>query len=624
MIDNSRDKIEDIKRRLYDIKNKNVNRHLEGVLHQVPHKINEEWQDEELEKQLEDMKNRKPKMSIFKKIFIGSFLFFIIAVSYALYMFYNGDVSVTSEKIDISVLGNAFTKGGVELPVLIEITNRNNVDLELVNMIVEYPSGANDDPTSITRLPKEAIGIIKSGESITKNVKVKLYGEEKSTRNIVINLEYQSEGSNAIFTKQAVYPVTISSAPLSLGIEAPTSAVSDQEYSFNVKALLNSSVPNSNTILQISYPDNFIFEDATPKPDFYGNNSWDLSKIETSTPFDVTVKGKIVGDNGEEKVFHVYAGIANSLDKSKVSVVYNSLLHKVEIKEPFLEAKIISPDSISGGDTVNVEISWANNLPTEITDASIVAVLSGNALVDKSIMTPQGFYDSLNNKITWDRNTSSLMSQIEPGEKGKFSFSFKSKSFVGLNSVKDPNVSINVSIKGRQSTGSIFENVDNFSNKVIKVLSDFQIAVGAKYLSGSLPPKAETETKYVITWSLSNNVNNISGAKATASLPVYVDWVGTKDNGGSVTYNEFTREVVWNIGQVSRDTGISSNREASFIVSLKPSVSQLGSVPVLLKETKLQGQDNFANSLISKVRNSITTNLPNDPSSNIGGGRVVQ
>jgi len=622
MIEESKHKIEDAKIHLYDAKDKNVDRHLTGVLHQVPHKVSLDWQDDESIKK-EDMKNKKPKMSIFKKFFIFAILFFLGAAGFATYMFFNSDVSISKDKIDLIVLGNAFAKGGNELPLEVEIVNHNNANLELVNLIVEYPSGASDDVTEVTRLPRETIGTINKGESVTRSIKVRLYGEEKSIRNVKVSIEYHPEGSNAIFTKETVYPITISSAPLSLFIEAPDTATIDQKISFNIKAVLNTSLPDSNTVLQLSYPENFVFEDSSIKPDF-GDSVWNLSSITTETPFDLTINGRMVGQDGDEQVFHVYAGVENPSDKSKVSVIYNSLLHTVNIVRPFLDATVLAVDTASGGEKVNVSIAWSNNLSTRVTDAVIIAKVSGNGFLDKSIESEEGFYDSLKNQIIWDRNTTSVLSGIEPGGKGVFKFTFKTKSFVGLSDmVRDPQVSVDVSIKGRQpSLGSSFEEVNNFSNKIIKVGSDFQIVAGANYLSGSLPPKAETETKYSITWTLSNTVNGINGAKAVTTLPVYVKWVSAYA-GESVSYNDFTREVTWNIGSVNPNTGVGSNKEASFIVSINPSVSQIGSTPQLIKETNLTGQDSFTKSSVTDVSNAVTTNLINS-TNNIGSGRVIE
>jgi len=626
MIGENKDKIEDVKKRLYDPSDKAMSHQREGILHQINHNVPLEWQEDK-DKNGDNMKNKfkKPPVSIFKKFFVVSVIFFIGALGFAFYKFSNNDSSVSSDKISVMVIGNSFTKGGDDLPLQIEITNNNNASLDLVNLIIEYPKGAEDSATDVVRLPKDSIGTIKSKETVIRNIKVKLFGMEKSVRNIQIRLEYHPQGSNAVFSKDIAYPVTISLAPISLNIDSPTNTTSNQPISFKISSALNTSLPGEKPILQVTYPSNFIFDSAIPAPTL-GNSIWDLSSLTTTNPITVEVKGRIVGQDGDEQVFHAYVGTANGMDQSEVNVVYSSVLQKVLITKPFLDARILvnSKDqaeyAVRGGDDVNVEIDWSNNLSTLITDGQIIANLSGNVFDKSTVKTNNGFYDSVNNQIIWDRNSVSTLSEINPGESGTLTFSFRPASFAGsLNVIKDPQVVINVSIKGRQpQLGSTFNEINNFSEKIVKVLSDFQIASSASYLKGSNPPKAETETTYSINWILSNSSNGIKEAEAKAIIPLYVNFVGAASGETeNITYNEVTREVVWNIGQVLPYTGLSSNREASFVVSLKPSLSQVGSIPQLTKEINLSGKDSFTDTLLKSIRSPISASAAGD-------GRVVK
>jgi len=629
MIKEIKNKIEDVKRHLYDPNDKSMSHQREGILHQVNHNVSLEWQDGQ-SKQEDNMKNKfkKPPVSIFKKFFLVSFIFFIGALGFAFYKFSSNDTSVSNDNIEIMVIGNSFTKGGDELPLQIEITNNNNASLELANLIIEYPKGAEDNTTDVMRLPRDSIGTIKSGENIVRNIKVKLFGEEKAIRNIKISLEYHPQGSNAIFTRDKYYPVTISLAPLSLNIEAPTSTISNQPISFKITSTLNTSLSGENPILQVTYPNNFAFDSAIPIP-LLGNSVWDLSSITTTKPITVEIKGRLIGQDGEEQVFHAYAGTTSETNLSVVNVVYSSILQKILIAKPFLDARILVNGQdqteyvVSGGETVNAEIAWANNLSTRITDGQIIVSLSGNVFDKSTVKSNNGFYDSANSQIIWDRNSVSKLSEINPGESGTVIFSFKPLSLIGLsNVIKDPQVSIKVSIKGRQpQLGSTYNDINNFSEKIVKILSDFQIVSSASYATGSIPPKAETETNYTVTWTLSNSVNNITGAQARSALPIYVNWVGVQQGiNDNLTYNEVTREVIWNIGAVLPNTGINSNREVSFIISLKPSLSQVGSIPQLMKEIYLSGKDSFTNSLIKRTQNPLTTSFANG----LVGGRVTQ
>lgn len=615
-------KIEDIKRRLYEPADTVTHRSKEGILHTINHKVEHEWKNDDLDIN-ENMK--KPKTSIFKKFFIFSIIFLVVCLSVAFYMFYTGGTSVSNDNIDIKVIGNAFTKGGEELPLGIEIVNRNKANLELANIQVSYPNGASDNPADYTRMPRIDVGEIKPGETITKNIKVILYGDEKSDRIINVRLDYHPEGSNAIFTKEYNYSVNISSAPLSMTIDAPQNVTSEQPVTFKVTAVLNTTLPSSDTMMQITYPNNFIYESAIPTPTF-GNNMWSLSSLSLTTPISVEVKGRVIGLDQDQQVFHVYAGTTKSSDRSTIDVVYSSLLHSITIVKPFIEANILVNDTSSAGETVNVRIAWANNLPNRITDGEIIANISGNAVDKASISSQEGFYDSLNNRIVWDKNGVDALSDIEPGANGEVSFSLKSLSLIGAQStIKDPQMTFDVSIRGKQpSLGSTYTDVNNFSKKIVKILSDFQIASSAVFKSGALPPKADKETKYDVTWTLSNSSNAVSNAVARASIPVYVKWIGPVSQRENVTYNESTREVIWNIGSVKANTGGSYNREMTFTIALTPSLSQVGSVPQLMKDLFLTGTDAFTGTSISSKRGPINTLLTSDPNFQSGQERVIK
>lgn len=633
MEEEHRNKIEDIKSHLYDPKAENINIAREGVLHSVAHEVAPAWKAEPRPDPV-TMPIKKPPTSIFKKFFIGAVIFFICALGFAGYMYFNGAPSVSSDKIDIKVLGNSFTKGGDELPLQVEITNNNNASLQLADLVVEYPRGAQDDVSDVIRLPRDTIGTIGAGQTVTRNVNVTLFGDEKSIRNVKVTLEYHPEGSNAIFTKDVQYPVTISSAPLSLTINAPATATADQEISFSVTASLNTTLPAGSTMLQITYPNNFVFDSAAPAPVVTGIGGavWDLSTLTQTAPVTIAVKGKLVGQDGDQQVFHVYAGTTSPTDKSHIDVVYNSLLQTMTITKPFLEAHILVDNqdlptySASGGNKVHAQVSWVNNLSTRITDAQIIVNLSGNAFDKTAVSSLDGFYDSENNRIVWDKNTNQDLASIEPGATGNVTFDFTPISLIGVSNIKDPQVALDLSIQGSQpAQGSNFGDVNNFSKKIVKIMSDFQIATSAEFGTGALPPKAEKQTTYNVTWTLSNSANTITQAQARAVLPIYVNWVGPL--GGStaenVTYNATTREVIWNIGTVRPNTGFNSNREATFTISLKPSLSQVGSTPQLMKDVNLTGSDAFAGVLIKNSAHPITTLLSNDPSFKSGDERVI-
>lgn len=635
MSEEGESKIEEINRRLYEKEDTLKNRHREGVLHPINHEVKLTWENG-LNKtnKKEKLQMKKPKISIFKKFFIFSIIFLFLAGGYALYTFLNDDISISNDKIEIEVIGNAFTKGGEELPLQIRITNNNNANLEQAFLVVSYPKGIEDISTNIVYLPREKIDIIKPGEIITRNISVTLFGYEKSNKEISLSLEYHPEGSNAIFTKEKKFPVTIMTAPVSLLVEGPDSVSPDQEVILKISTILNAPTSQEKNILKISYPQNFIFENAIPSP-LIGDSIWDISSLSITKPLEIEIKGRILGQGGDKSSFNVNVGSVSLKNPATIDTIYNSYIHSIEIVKPFLETHMLvnNLDSNSSivaspsGSTIDISIPWINNLSTKINDVEIIVKISGNAFDKSSVKTFSGFYDSANSQIIWNKNTTKTLATVDPGENGSVEFSLRPISLIGMaGKIKEPQIFLELSLKGKQSNyATDYGDIDSFLKKTIRLTTDFQIASSVYYSAGFIPPKAEGETRYKIEWTLSNSINNVNQAQAKSILPIYVDYVGPLNTTDEkILFNEVTREVIWDIGTVGPTGGASSNKEVSFIVSLRPSLSQVGSVPQLMKSIILTGKDDFSGSLIKNSANPITTSLMNDPTFGDLSGQVVK
>lgn len=625
-------KIEDIKRHLYDRDYSSVTGHKEGYLHPVRHEVPDAWAESSSGAPADTSKPRAS--TLLKNFFMLAIIFLIGAIVFGVVMLSKGPDVVSSDKIDITVLGNAFTEGGEELPLQIEIVNNNSAKLELASMVIEYPRGASSDMTTdMIRIPRDSIGTIEAGARIEKNTKVVLYGDQGSVKNITIKLEYHPEGSNATFTKEVLYPVTISSAPISLTMDGPTTTSANQEVAFSIKVSLNTTLPSTNALLKVDYPSGFIFESATPSP-IKGKSIWALDTLTQATPLLITLKGRMMGQDGDEQALHVYVGTTNPSDASLVDVVYNSLLHTVSLQKPFLDAKFISRGeiaqvyAIANGKQMDMEVAWANNLPTKLSDVELRVHLDGNVFDKTAVSSPTGFYDSLSGDIIWNKSTYPAFATVPPGGKGSMVFNFTPiATFGGAGAIVSPQVALTVSLKGRDaSQGSGFIEAKNLNETIVKIFSDFQIATNARYASGAFPPKAETETAYNITWTLSNSTNQISNAEVRTVLPLYIKWGGVVGSTAeNISYNDVTREVIWRVGTARVNTGFgTSNRELSFKLLLKPSLSQVGSIPQLTKETVLTGTDSFTTKDIKTTRPGLSTRIEGDPNFKSGFERVIK
>ncbi|MDQ5961871.1 MAG: hypothetical protein QG669_263 [Patescibacteria group bacterium] len=625
------DRIEALKHKIYTTSNDVVRKTKEGVLHVKNNvKIPDTWAPR-VQEHVATTTRVMSKPSLFKKFFLFSLIFFAGAVGFAVYKFYGGGNAVSSEKIEIEILGNSFTGGGEALPLQIAVTNKNSVPLELADMIVEYPKGSDDTVLERRRIE---FGEISSGKTIAENVEVTLFGEQGSEKTIKAILEYRVRGSNAIFTKEYSHIVSINAAPLVLSVEAPADVSSNQEMTLRFKAVLNSQTPAENLMIKVNYPPGFVFKSATPSPSL-SNNIWILGDIAKGGEKTVEIKGVVVAQDGEERAFQAFAGTQDSADEAKIGVTYNSLLHTVSVKRPFVETSI----AVNGqkGDTVVIgsqgrvtaEVEWSNNLPSRVDNLEIKAKISGSAFNESSLSTLSGFYDSVQNEIIWDRNTNDDFASVSPGDRGRLAFNFTPQVLSGASG--EPSITIEVSVKGTQpSEGNIVKEINNTEKIVVKISSSFQLAVKAVHTTGpfqntgSLPPVAEQPTSYTVVWTATNSSNRINNGEVRATLPTYVKWVGSvSPTSEDVSYLPATREVVWKVGTIAQGAGFNTDpKEIAFQIELTPSLSQVGSAPVLVNDANAQGVDQFTGQTVKVTKSKVTTRINQDPGF-VSGNEIV-
>jgi hypothetical protein len=632
-------RIEEMKTKLFS-KNYQVKiEHHDSFIYKNKDKVSDSWGV--VDNINSNNKNFFMKTSMFKKFFIFSIAFFVLAIGYASYMFFAGGNTVSNDNIEISVLGNTFTAGGEELPLQIEIINKNSSLLELADLVVEYPNGSSGDLSGDTERLRESLGTIPSGAVKKENMKIILFGEQGSVRQVRIALEYRVEGSNAIFVKEKFFDVTISSAPINLTMEAPTEMSLNQEITLNVKATLNATKSASKILVKLDYPVGFQFISAKPAPSI-NNNIWSLGDLSPGSERDISIVGKMMDVlDGEEKTFHVYSGVQSENDTTNIGIVFNSLGHTILIKKPFIEAKLFVNGvyqreyATNSKTPIQGEIRWINNLDTKINDLQVVAKISGSALNRKTILPKEGFYDSARDMIIWDKNSRSNFSEVNPGDSGSLSFSVTPLSlFSDLGGmISDPNINIEVSINGKQALeGNSMTELKNSETKIVRIISDVGLASKALYYfgpftnTGPVPPRVENETTYTISWSLSNTSNSISKAEVRSTIPQWMRFVGLiSPESEDLVYNPSTKEIIWSVGTIGKGTGITEGgREVFFQVALNPSLSQVGTAPIILNDTILTGHDDFANVDVRVNKASLNTRLPNDTAFPSSGDRVVE
>ncbi|MBI5004861.1 MAG: hypothetical protein HZC04_01595 [Candidatus Lloydbacteria bacterium] len=639
--ENKPSSLEALKKRLYrkinPLKQSGDGQRGAHELHEKKYDVSGTWKEENT------MPQELPKEYLgfgwIKWFFIGSIVFFFVALVVAAFVFFRGSNVVSPDNIVIDVSGPVSIGGGEELALQISVHNNNNVALELSDLLIEYPSGTRAVGNLEKELPRirKSLGNISAGQTVNEVVRAVLFGQEQSVEQIKISLEYRVEGSNAIFVKDKTYEIALSSSPVSVSISALKEVSVNQEMSMAIKVDSRSNTALQNLAVQIEYPSGFEFSGATPSP-ASGQTLWLLGDVPENGSRTITVTGIMRGQDSEKKVFRIAVGTANTSGQQALGVMYSTTFQEITLRRPFMSAEMAVNGSTNeeyiahAGEDVRVEISWVNNLPVRVTDGSIEVTLSGDIVDESTISVEKGNYDSSRNTISWDKRSYPAFGVIESGKEGRLQFSFKPKSLFGTDKIiYNPEVSMALTIGGnRTSESDVPTKITTSSTRVIKFSSGLQMTsrathfVGPLSNAGSLPPVAEKETTYTVVWTVLNSSNNLSSAEVRATLPSYVRWKGMTTPGENISFDPASGEVLWSLGKVDAGVGFSSKaREVAFQVGLFPSVNQVGQTPDILSEAAFSANDDFTFVPVGITARPVSTRLSTDPGFKSGDEVVV-
>jgi hypothetical protein len=633
-------KIDQLRERLYSRENP-ASGYQHGELKPEKYDVAKDWQKSERPMAARPRKSKRG--SFLNKVLAFSVLFFLLALGYAYLAFNGGFNTISSDHIDVDIDGPSSVSAGDPIELRISIHNKNAVALKDANLLVEYPTGTRrpDDVSQELRRDSADIGVIAEDGEVQETVRAVLYGQVGDVEKINLHLEYGVPNSNAVFTKDTVYEIKINKAPLTVSVDTIKEVSPGQQVSFKITLGANSTEPVENVLLNAEYPFGFTYTSSSVEP-IKGDTTWQIGDLAEGSKREITINGTLYGQPDEERVFVFTVGVAGSKDSQSILVPFLTDKEEIAIRQPFLGLNL----SLNGlanqgalvtkvGQPISGTISWRNDTNDRIIDAEVKATISGGVVNPTAIVSQDGFYDSSTGTIVWSQRTDPLLDAISAGESGESAFSIGQKPLADVaGTVVNPTITIGLVMTGtRLSSSGEAQYVESRQDKSIKVASNLMVSatgfhVGGPFENhGPLPPRVGDTTTYTIILNLSNSFNEVNGAVVTATLPPYLDWLGTvAPAGASVSYNPVSGQVRWSAGTVPAGTGFGTTPAAqvAFQVGFKPSLSQINQEPALLEALHASGSDTFTNLTLDSDGQIITTRLDKDPNFPGGGGKVIQ
>jgi hypothetical protein len=581
-------------------------------------------------------------MSYLKKILLGSVVFCLIAIGLGAYLFVNGGNLISANNIDITINGPVSIPGGTSVPFDIIVTNKNNVDLQLVDLSVDFPAGTTDPADSTKELKnyRELLGDIRAGGSAEKTVKAIMFGEENMQKSIVVTVTYKVKGTDSLFTKNKSYDVLINSSPIGLSVDTFKEVSSGQEYDMTVDLKSNSQETLKNIILKASYPFGYTFISSDIKPQT-DNATWKVGDIPPGGERKITIHGKLTGENNDARVFRFAVGAQSSTDAKSIGTQYVAVEADMTVQKPFISLMMTVDGDQPGADYIgqfdrsnNIVIAWTNNLPVTVSNMVLTAKMSGSAYDKSAVETQGGFFQSATDDIVWNQQTNPEFASVGAGESGTVSFRLTPKnSGTSGSQVVNPfvQISANVSADRTQET-NVSSSLAEAVSRTIRVASSMSLSgkvvrtVGPFTNTGPIPAKAEQASTFTVIWDVDNTSSAVGNAEVSATLPAYVKWLNNvSPSTENVTYDSNTGKITWQVGNVSAYTlNSQTRREVNFQIAVTPAVNQVGQPITLLNQATLTGMDSFTNTQLTSTQDYLTSRFSTDPAYKDGDGNVVK
>ncbi len=573
---------------------------------------------------------RRRPLSFAVKFLIGAVVFFVIAGIAAAFFLITGGLSVSTNNISIAVDGPTTAAGGDTITLLITVENHNPVSISNTTLDAVFPDGTRsaDEVTQPFSRYDDTIGDLGAGQAITRTVQAVVFGSEGSQITIPVKVQYKTANSNAVFVKEYDYTLSITTSPVSVTATSVSQISSGQPLTISVDVRNNAAKPLSNLALLATYPFGFSIASTSLSST---NGLFSIGTLDPGEEKKITITGTLSGADTDARVFHFNAGSTASSTNGSLGVTYATADSSITIEQPFLGIALSLNGSTSGtptvspGDVVQGTLTWTNNLDSPVLNGVLTISLSGGAYDPRSVVAQNGFYQSSNNTIRFDSSTTSGLDDLEPGDTGVGTFSFKIKSANDLASLRSPSATLTVSASGRRTSESgVASTLNSTLTRTMKVESGLSLSSGIVHTvgpfenSGPWPPVAGVPTTYTVMLTATNGANSTAGSSVTMTLPSYVSFTNVVTPSGAVTYSDSTRTVRWTVG----DLAPNASAQGAFQISFLPSVSQSGTHPMLVSSQSLSGTDRFTQTTVTAHAPALTTDASSDPSYSSADGLV--
>lgn len=585
---------------------------------------------EDLWSEKEEIKLKEHKAVKMGTYALGAIAFVLVVLLGAYAVMYS---AFSEKRVTLEIAGPDQVKSGKLLTYEISYKNSNRVELNNAVLRVTYPDSfePEDNPnfsaegpiTMIYKLDKIPAG--RSGKLLFNG---RIYTPKGALAYLKTELIFSPSSFSSQFVSAQQLGINVTSTPLNVEILAPQYISNGDEVNYLIKYRNEGSEDFSGVKVRVDYPEGFTFSTSDPKP-FEGNNIWYIGKIPAGQEGKIVANGKLEGERDQIKKAKVSIGASENGN----FVSYN----EEDVQTKMAASPLVISQVVNGvqklnanvGEILRFELSYKNTGAVGLRDVIVTEVLDSPALDYASLQKDGGFFDADKKILTFKTPDYPELKNLEPGQGGSIRFSIKVKDVIPVSGANDRNFVISslAKIDSPDVPTPVSMNKIIAGNKMdIKLNSKILVDVKGYHTDpnivndGPVPPKVNQETTYAIHWIVRNVSNDISNTKVEATLPTGTVMTGKiYPEDASITYNERNNSLIWDVGNLGAGTGIlSSPKEASFQVKIKPSPEQVGRPIDLIEKSIITAKDLFTGEDLRYEAEGRDTTLPEDSTLNSG------
>jgi len=546
----------------------------------------------------------KKQLTLYTILLIG-----LVGIGLSIGFFYQANQQrFSDQRVRLEITGSSQVLAGEEVEYTLKYINDNQVSLKNSKITVEIPNALIDSSLDILGQNKSEIREyelpeltpMSKGEIIIKG---RLIGELGSIHTIKATLNYMPTILTSSFDSKTEFATTIADSPVIVDIQAPLQSVSGDILNYVISVNNRGDNDLNNLELQLEYPDTFAFSSSTVAATGNSKNIFTIPNLKSKSSYELTVIGNLGGNQQEIKI--IKAKIGES--RQGAFTLYASSQKSTTLGSPYVNlAQKVTPTIAVAGDSLNYTVTFRNNTNVRIGEGFLKVQLDSKLLDLTGLRIRGAEFEPSTSTIIWRANAIPQLKTFAPNEQGEVSFSIPIKKTIPIETFQDTNyvIKTNVTFESNEIPTALGVNkIIQGNSSEVKLATKLIPKVTMAYVSrdssiintGPIPLRLAQTTTFTVSLEIENLTNDVSGVAFRTSLPENVFWTGKKVvSNGDITYNERTKEIIWNVDKVPANTGLLRPLyRAVFQIGITPTINQLGGEPRLLNGISYTGKDDF-------------------------------